>query len=198
MATAHQSWLHFFLFPFFVFDIYLSGFAKRYLQDFLATVSFQACSALDLFLFVCYDVFSTKKKFLTSRSSQTNVLKTAAYIFPHNSPPPLPHPYPLPIISHNSLSVIMSVRGRSCFPWSFNFLDFLLAACSKVFWKASFKPYEWTSLTTSSLPSSNKLPYFVSFWRKGWNTDLGLEMEGHHIANFDVGGDESLASKSSL
>ena len=53
----------FVLFPFFVFDIYLSGFAKRYLQDFLATVSFQACSALDLFFcFFCYDVFSTKKK----------------------------------------------------------------------------------------------------------------------------------------
>ena len=54
----------FLLFPFFVFDIYLSGFAKRYLQDFLATVSFQACSALDLFLFVCLFVmmFSVPKK----------------------------------------------------------------------------------------------------------------------------------------
>ena len=30
------------------------------------------------------------------------------------------------------------------------------------------------------------------------NTDLGLEMERHHIASFDVGGDESLASKSSF
>ena len=27
--------------------------------------------------------------------------------------------------------------GRSCFPWSINFLDFFLAACSKVFWKAT-------------------------------------------------------------
>ena len=42
------------------------------------------------------------------------------------------------------------------------------------------------------------LPYFVSFWLNGWNTDLGLETERHHIASFDVGGDESLASKSSF
>ena len=28
-------------------NIYLSGFAKRYLQEFLATVSFQACSVQD-------------------------------------------------------------------------------------------------------------------------------------------------------
>ena len=28
--------------------------------------------------------------------------------------------------------------------------------------------------------------------------DLGLETERHHIASFDVGGDESLASQSSL
>ena len=31
-----------------------------------------------------------------------------------------------------------------------------------------------------------------------WNSDLGLETERHHIASFDVGGDESLASKSRL
>ena len=42
------------------------------------------------------------------------------------------------------------------------------------------------------------LPYFVSFWLNGWNTDPRLETEKHHIASFDVGGDESLASKSSL
>ena len=42
------------------------------------------------------------------------------------------------------------------------------------------------------------LPYFVSFWLNGYNTDLGLETERHHIASFDVGGDESLASKSSF
>ena len=32
---------------------------------------------------------------------------------------------------------------------------------------------------------------FVSFWLKGWNTDLGLETERHHIARFDVGGDKA-------
>ena len=42
------------------------------------------------------------------------------------------------------------------------------------------------------------LPYFVSFWLKGWNSDLVLETERHHIANFDVGGDEYLASKRSF
>ena len=41
-------------------------------------------------------------------------------------------------------------------------------------------------------------PYFVSFWLNRWNADLGLETERHHIASFDVGSDESLASKSSF
>ena len=35
------------------------------------------------------------------------------------------------------------------------------------------------------------LPYFVSFWLKGWNTDLGLETERYHIARFDEGGDKA-------
>ena len=98
----------FVLFPFFVFDIYLSGFAKRYLQDFLATVSFQACSALDLFFCLFVMMFSVpKKKFLTSRSSQTNLLKMLLTSFPTTTPPPFrPYPSPLPIISHNSLSVV--------------------------------------------------------------------------------------------
>ena len=39
--------------------IYLSGFAKGYLQDFVATVSFDACSLLDHFL--SYDVLVRKK-----------------------------------------------------------------------------------------------------------------------------------------
>ena len=39
------------------------------------------------------------------------------------------------------------------------------------------------------------LPYFVSFWLNERNSNLGLETERHHIASFDVGGDESLASK---
>ena len=39
---------------------------------------------------------------------------------------------------------------------------------------------------------------FVTFWLNGGNTDLGLETERHHFASLDVGGDESLASKSGL
>ena len=39
------------------------------------------------------------------------------------------------------------------------------------------------------------LPYFVSLWLNERNSNLGLETERHHIASFDVGGDESLASK---
>ena len=39
--------------------IYLSGFAKRYLLDVLATVSFEACSVLDHFFFVLFLVHKT-------------------------------------------------------------------------------------------------------------------------------------------
>ena len=97
----------FVLFPFFVFDIYLSGFAKRYLQDFLATVSFQACSALDLFFCLFVMMFSVQKQIPNKPQKPNKLAKNAAYIFPHNSPPPFrPYPSPLPIISHYSLSVV--------------------------------------------------------------------------------------------
>ena len=101
------------------------------------------------------------------------------------------HPH-LHIISHNSLreriTFEIGVRGRSCFPWSVNFLDFFLAAC-KVFRKASLSLRSWRkkSHDLQSLPSSNMLPYLVSFWLNGWNTDLGLETERHYIESFDVG-----------
>ena len=42
------------------------------------------------------------------------------------------------------------------------------------------------------------LPYFISFWLNGLNTDLRLKSERNRIACFDVDGHESLASKSSL
>ena len=38
-------------------NIYLSGFFKRYLQEFLPTFSFQAC--LGYYSFLCYDILST-------------------------------------------------------------------------------------------------------------------------------------------
>ena len=44
----------------YMYMIYLSGFDKRYLQKFLATVSFEACSVLDHSFFFYDDLFSTK------------------------------------------------------------------------------------------------------------------------------------------
>ena len=51
-------------------------------------------------------------------------------VFLYFLPPPPPLPRPPHIISHNSLRVIkhyitfvISKRGRSCFPWSVNFVD---------------------------------------------------------------------------
>ena len=35
------------------------------------------------------------------------------------------------------MAFVISARGRSCFPWSVNFLGFFVAACSKVLRKAS-------------------------------------------------------------
>ena len=102
----------------------MSGFAKRHLQEFLATVSFGTCSELDHSCFFSLMIFSVQKS-LTSCSRSKNPSS------------------PLPIISHNSLLVIkhyafeISARGRSCFPWSVNFLGFFLASCRKVFRKAS-------------------------------------------------------------
>ena len=63
-------------------------------------------------------------------------------LFTSSPPPPAPlRSSPLPIITHNSLLVIKhydkSPSGRSCFQWSVYFLGFFLAACSKVFLKAS-------------------------------------------------------------
>ena len=50
--------------------IYLSGFAKRYLQEFLATVSFETCSVLDL---VCYTaVFSVVTKHSSPQTASEN------------------------------------------------------------------------------------------------------------------------------
>ena len=93
----------------------------------------------------------------------------------------------------------ISARGLSCFPWPVNFGSFFSAACSKVFREASLSFInEQVSRFKQSLPSSNMLPYFVSSKILAKRMNLGLETERHHIASFDVGGDESLASKSSF
>ena len=67
----------------------------------------------------------------------------------------------------------ISARRRSCFSWSVNFLGFFLAACSKVFRKASLSLLK---KQVSRMARSAIVQY----------------------ASFDVGGDESLASKSSF
>ena len=62
--------------------IYLSGFAKRYLQDFVATVSFDAVQQLT----IQYEKNPDK---LQQDRKKTGVYN-AVYIFPH-PPPPLPY-----------------------------------------------------------------------------------------------------------
>ena len=52
----------------------MSGFDKRYLQKFLATVSFEACSVLDnSFFFLFNDLFSTKIPLKAAVDSKTCV-----------------------------------------------------------------------------------------------------------------------------
>ena len=101
-------------------------------------------------------------------------------------------------LSALTMTFEISARGRSCFPWSVNFLDFFLAARSKGFWKASLSLMREQ---VSRLGKSAVVQYVTVFHlilTKRVNTDLGLKAERNHIACFDVGGDESLASKSSL
>ena len=116
---------------------YLSGFAKRYLQDHLATVSFEACSVLDQY-----------KKPLTSCSRQKKKrVYSAVYIFPH----PLPLPYlsflKLLSVSLSTITFEISARGRSYFPWSGSFSRFLSGHLQQSFPEGIIKTYEGTSLT---------------------------------------------------
>ena len=69
--------------------IYLSGFDKRYLQKILATVSFEACSLLDHFLFL-NDLFSTKIP-LKATVDKKNMCLICCLHLPH--PPPAALPY---------------------------------------------------------------------------------------------------------
>ena len=81
-------------------DIHLSGFAKRYLRQFLGTVSSEVCSVLDHTFFKWY--FSYKNP-LTSCSRYKNMCLIGCLHLRHHPPPPSTSP--LPIISHNSLRV---------------------------------------------------------------------------------------------
>ena len=62
----------------YMYMIYLSGFDKRYLQKFLATVSFEACSVLDHSFFFYDDLFSTKIP-LKATVDQKTCVKYAVY-----------------------------------------------------------------------------------------------------------------------
>ena len=84
--------------------LYLSGFAKRYLQDILATVSFEACSVLDHFFFLrCFQYkkpltsSSTHTHTHTHKKTHTHIQKRRVYnavcIFLDPIPPPPPLPY---------------------------------------------------------------------------------------------------------
>ena len=66
---------------------YLSGFAKRYLQDLLATVSSEACSVLDHF-FLMFSVQKTPDKQQKTKKEKRTCVFNAVYISP---PPPSVH-----------------------------------------------------------------------------------------------------------
>ena len=114
----------------------LSGFAKRYLQDFLATVSFEACSVIDhLFSHV------SVQKALTScsRPKKKTCVFNAFYIFPHATPAPSP----LHITSHNSLCgikhyYISEIRAR-------------VRSLQQSFPEGIIKPYKGTSVTIGNV-----------------------------------------------
>ena len=98
-------------------------------------------------------------------------------LFTFPPPPPLLPYLSIPIILSVSLKTL-SIHLKSAravevvFPaWSVNFLDFFLAACRKVFRKASLRLWRNKSHDWQSLPSSSMVPYFVSFWLNWWNTD---------------------------
>ena len=101
-------------------NIYLSGFDKRYLQKFVARVSFEACLELD------HSFFND----LCQYKNQTK------------------------------MTFEISARGRSCFPWSVNFLGFFLAVSSKVFREASLSPMKEQ---VSRLAKSAVVQYVIVF-----------------------------------
>ena len=92
----------------------------------------------------------------------------------------------------------ISARGRSCSPWSVNFLGFFLAACSNVFRKASLNLLKEQ---VSRLARSAIVQYATVFrlilakrvkhWSRAWDGKVSY-------CELWCGGDESLASKSSF
>ena len=82
-----------------------------------------------------------------------------------------------PRINGPTMTFEISARGRSCFLWSVHFLGFFLAACSKVFLKASLSLMKEQ---VSRLAKSAVVPYVavfrlilfpsrLKFLRRSWN-----------------------------
>ena len=74
-------------------NIYLSGFDKRYLQKFLVTVSFEACSVLDHSFFFLNDLFSTKIPLKAAVDQKNMCLICCLHLPYHPSPPSAALPY---------------------------------------------------------------------------------------------------------
>ena len=76
-----------------------------------------------------------------------------------------------------------SARGRTCLPWSVNFLGFFLTICNNVFRKASLSLMKEQ---VSRLAKSAVVQYVAVFRlilaKRVKHTDLGFETERHHTA----------------
>ena len=126
--------------------IYLSGFAKRYLQDFVATVSFDAVQQLT----IQYEKNPDK---LQQDRKKTGVYN-AVYIFPHP-------PSPLPYLSFTSFSpchktllhlksasaVLVVFRGRLIFQVSLWPPAAKFSGRHQTAWKLKFRGRFWTFYT---------------------------------------------------
>ena len=89
-----------------------------------------------MFVFFLNDLFSTKiplEAVVDKKKHVFDMLFTSSPVPP--SPPAIPY-LSFPIILY-TMTFEISERSRSCSPWSIDFLGFFLAACSKVFPKAS-------------------------------------------------------------
>ena len=93
---------------------------------------------------------------------------------------------PLHIISHQSpwhktVTLEISAHGRSCFPWSVNFLDFFLAACTKVFRNALWGLMKEQASRMGKSAVVQHVTVFclilakrVNHWSRDWNRKASL------------------------
>ena len=92
----------------------------------------------------------------------------------------------LHIISHQSpwhktVTLEISAHGRSCFPWSVNFLDFFLAACTKVFRNALWGLMKEQASRMGKSAVVQHVTVFclilakrVNHWSRDWNRKASL------------------------